>query len=54
MENREDKQEGIYQYVTSENLSFEKILEVHTKLPDIQAKEPINPCGATESSWTMT
>ncbi len=39
MENREDKQEELYQYVTSENLSFEKILEVHTKLPDIQAKE---------------
>ncbi|MDP9287217.1 MAG: hypothetical protein M3P08_03360 [Thermoproteota archaeon] len=41
MENREDKQEELYQYVTSENFcrSFEKILEVHTKLPDIQAKE---------------
>ena len=42
MENREDKQEELYQYVTSENLSFEKILEVHTKLPDIQAKEEKN------------
>jgi len=41
MQDREDKQEELYKYVTSEKFcrSFEKILEVHTKLSDLQSKE---------------
>jgi hypothetical protein len=41
MQDQEDKQKELYKYVTSEKFcrSFEKILEVHTKLSDLQGKE---------------
>jgi hypothetical protein len=41
MQDQEDKQDELYKYVTSEKFcrSFEKILEVHTKLSDLQSKE---------------
>lgn len=41
MQDQEDKQKELYKYVTSEKFcrSFEKILEVHTKLSDLQSKE---------------
>jgi chromosome segregation ATPase len=41
MRDQDDKQEELYKYVTSEKFcrSFEKILEVHTKLSDLQSKE---------------
>lgn len=44
MQDQEDKQEELYKYVTSEKFcrSFEKILEVHTKLSDLQTKEEKN------------
>jgi hypothetical protein len=44
MQGQEDKQEELYQYVTSEKFCryFEKILEVHTKLSDLQTKEEKN------------
>jgi hypothetical protein len=44
MQDQKDKQEELYKYVTSEKFcrSFEKILEVHTKLSDLQSKEEKN------------
>jgi Uncharacterized protein conserved in bacteria (DUF2130) len=41
MQDQEDKQKELYKYVTSEKFcrSFEKILEVHIKLSDLQSKE---------------
>jgi hypothetical protein len=44
MQDQENKQQELYEYITSENFcrSFEKILEVHTKLSDLQTKEEKN------------
>jgi hypothetical protein len=44
MQDQEDKQKELYKYVTSERFcrSFEKVLEVHTKLSDLQSKEEKN------------
>jgi hypothetical protein len=44
MQDQENKQQELYQYVTSERFcrTFEKILEVHAKLSDLQTKEEKN------------